>query len=142
MLDAERVLPAVLVAEQFLGVHVERSGQIVDALDRELDRAQRDEKPGRRDTARGARDEPAVHGHRLRTVFAQMHRAQPPVAAQRIVGAPVRIAARVDVVFGPGDDVVEQAHRALVRDQRAPCAGGIVVNGGGRHGVLRELAVT
>ena len=40
--------------------------------------------------ARRAREQTAVHGHRLRAVFAQVHRAQPAVAAQRIVGAAVR----------------------------------------------------
>ena len=88
VLDAECVLPARVAAEHFFGVHVERAGEIVDARDPELDRAQRHEKPRRGDAAGGARDQPAVHGHRLRTVFAQVHRAKPPVAAERIVGAP------------------------------------------------------
>ena len=49
-------------------------------------------KPGRRDFAVALREQAAVHGHRLRAVFAQMHGAQHAVAAQRIVGATVRIA--------------------------------------------------
>ncbi len=132
MLDAERVLPAVAAAEQAFGMHVERTRQVVDALDLEFDPAQRNEVTRSGSAARGAGDEPAVHGHRLGAVLAQVQCAQAAVASQGMVHAPVRRRAHVDRRRIPRHDVVEQAHRARVRDEPAP----VVVR---RRGVVRFL---
>ena len=64
----------------------------------ECHRAQRDQQARHRGRAVALREQTAVHRHRLRAVFAQMQRAQPAVAAQRVVGVPVRLARRVNFV--------------------------------------------
>ena len=68
--------------DQHFGLAFERTGQVVDARDVQLDAAQRDQHARARAAAAGrAREQAAVHGHRLRAVFAQVHRAQPVVAS-------------------------------------------------------------
>ncbi len=101
-------------------MHVQCSGQIIDPRHMQMHRAQRDEHPGRRDAASALGQQPAVHGHRLRAVFAQVHRAQDPVAAQRIFGAAMRRRRELDRIVVPGNHGVEQAHRVAMRDKVLP----------------------
>ena len=77
--------PAIAVAEH-LGAALQRAGQVVDARDMQFDAAQRDEQSRLCVAAGCARQQAAVHGHRLCAVFAQVDRAQAAVAAQRMRG--------------------------------------------------------
>src|SRR3546814_1002773 len=63
------------------------------------------------------RAQAAVHGHRLRTVFAQVDRSQAIVRAQRVRRVAVVVCAQANALRVPFDDLVPQAHRALVRDE-------------------------
>ena len=83
-MDAERVLLAGFAGDEQLGLAFQRAGQVVDAGDAEPDLAQRDQHAGLRCAARLAREQSAVHGHRLRAVLTQMQCAQTIAVAQGI----------------------------------------------------------
>src|SRR5690606_20561388 len=58
-----------------------------------------------------------MHRHRLRAVFAQMHRAQLAIAAQRMVRIAMPPGTQADAGLIPLEHLVPQAHVALMRDQ-------------------------
>ena len=101
-----------------LGDALEVTGEIVDARDVQLHAAQGDQHARAHRCAAVTRAQAAVHGHRLGAVLAQVQRAQPARAAQRIVRVPVAGAAQAHATRVPVVDTVPQAHRTLVRDHR------------------------
>jgi hypothetical protein len=112
-------LPAFRAREQASGLNFERRGDIVQKVAVQLDRPHGNEKSRFRLPACGARRECSMHGHRLRAVLAQMQGAQASVrASQGIVWASMRRGGQLDVLRIPADNGIEQAHCALVGDER------------------------
>jgi hypothetical protein len=55
-----------------------------------------------------------VHGHRLRRVFNPAGDAEAAARAQRVIGSTVSTAAAADMLRIPVDNLLEQAHAAMV----------------------------
>src|SRR5690606_37350949 len=153
MVDAEGVLLAAFGLDQYFGLALERTRQVVDAGDVQLHAAQRDQHARLRRAAGFARAQAAVHGHRLRAVLAQVDRAQAVAGAQRVAGVAVAARAQADRAFVPVDHLVPQAHCALVRDEgedlatadhgafpRAPVGAASAARSSPAASVTRELA--
>ena len=82
--DAELVLPRRVAVVQAPGLDHQFALEVLDEIAAERDVPQRHQQPGLRALAARLRGEPAVHGHRLRSVFAQVDRAQARPAGERV----------------------------------------------------------
>jgi hypothetical protein len=120
------------VAEQISRYVVQTQGMKLDPADRGEEATRRPIGPqaaawlravawgqicaSRRVDADADADESTVHGHRLGSIFDSAGDSQSAVCPQRIVGCAMARARTSDALRIPGDDRVEQAHAALMRN--------------------------
>ena len=100
--DTKRILGSAIIGVKAFSVDVQVTVQMIDVFLEQLHIAQTDQSArAHADDAAHACQQAAVHGHRLRAVFSQVHRMQTVFTAQRVVRTCVAGADRVEVLLVP-----------------------------------------
>ena len=116
--DAESVLLAAVAVHQQLRYTDQFAFQIINAGGMQLHATQRHQHARFHHTATRARQQSAMHRHRLCAVFAQMDRLEHAIGTQGVIRCAMIVGRDARMIRIMINHALPQAHRALVRNQQ------------------------